>query len=506
VPELTTADRFAALLEWGDIAEADAVIAEVAAGADAGGEGIGEGIGEAIGEGIVPAWQLLLWRAMRALMDGRFFDCQRLSAEAAERGAAAGEARVAGLATVQLAALRRAQERTVEAEAILRSLVDREASVPSGAPALLALLVGEMGRDGLARQELARLLPAQPPPASGGLAVLYLLAELASSVEAPPSHLELLRRRLSIHADDFAVEDAGSVFYGSVSLALGRLAHASGKPDEAIERLEAAVAAHRRAGAPLLLADTERQLAALLRLRGDDGDWERSVALLSEAVAIYRQLGIDGALADAQRVLARSEGGLHAGEVDVPVVAGVFRREADGWLVGPHDDPVRLRDARGLRDIARLLAVPRRAIHVADMLVGADGRDAPSDPPAGGRDWIPDAAVLDAATRHEYEARLAELAGELVEAERAGDAIRAALARAERDVIAMALSEAGSGGGPGGGVDAVERARRIVGTRIRISLDHIETAQPVVGRHLRTSIRTGTFCSYEPESPVRWAL
>jgi hypothetical protein len=27
-----------------------------------------------------------------------------------------------------------------------------------------------------------------------------------------------------------------------------------------------------------------------------------------------------------------------------------------------------------------------------------------------------------------------------------------------------------------------------------------------VGRHLRTCIRTGTFCSYEPDRPVRWAL
>jgi hypothetical protein len=115
------------------------------------------------------------------------------------------------------------------------------------------------------------------------------------------------------------------------------------------------------------------------------------------------------------------------------------------------------------------------------------------------RPWAVEEPVLDEATRAEYEARLTELAGELVEAERAGAAVRAALARAERDLLTAALAEDDQG-------DPLDRARRTVGTRVRISLDRIEQADPAIGRHLRTCVRTGTFCSYEPDRPVRWVL
>ncbi len=154
----------------------------------------------------------------------------------------------------------------------------------------------------------------------------------------------------------------------------------------------------------------------------------------------------------------------------------------DAWLVGTVDDPVRLRDARGLRDIARLLAAPRKPVHVTDLIHPVEGQP-----------------LLDAGARAEYESRLGDLAVEAVEAARDGDLVRAALARAERDAIVTALE--GHDGG-----DVFERARRAVTTRIRISLDHVEQAAPAIGGHLRTAIRTGTFCSYEPVELVRWDL
>ena len=492
--DLTPADRVTALLEWGDVAEADA---EIDAIAEDGG-----------------TWQVALWRGTRALMEARFGACERCAADAAERGEDAGEPRAGVLACLLLVNLRREQERPAEAETLLRALLDRHPSAPAGAHALLALLVGEMGRDGQARQELGRLLPRDPIPSAGRLAPLFLLAELAATVEAAPDDLVLLYRRLQPHARDFAVEEGGAACYGSTALALGRLAQARNRRREAVAHFEDALEAHERIGAPLLLAHTQRHLAALLRLSGDEADWERSVGLLAAAAAIYRHVGVDGLAAETQTVLARSMDG-PAGLDGLDAAGGaepsgterpLFRRQGDQWIVGPAHDPIRLRDARGLRDIARLLAAPRTSIHVADLLAAA-GR--PDDEPVPGvgpssamrpiRPWAIEEPVLDAATRQEYEARLTELAGELVEAERTGAAVRAALARAERDVLTAALAE-------GAGGDLVERARRTVGTRIRISLDRIEQAEPSVGRHLRTCIRTGTFCSYEPDRPVRWAL
>ena len=484
--ELTPADRVVALLEWGDITEADGEIDEAA-----------DGPGD---------WQTALWRAMRALMEGRVEAAERLAATATERGEQAGDPLAAALATILVMACRRDQVRLAEAESGLRALAESHPSVPASAHALLAVLVGEMGRDALARQELSRLLPREPVAATGRLATFWLLAELAVSIGAPPDDLDLLYRRLAPHAGDCAVEERGAVFYGSVSYALGRLAQARGQRDKAIDHYGAAVEAHERAGAVLLLAHTQRHLAALLRTRGEPGDWERAVGLLTTAVNIYRHLGIDGLAAETAGVLARSEDGLgpldEVGAGDSPQ----FRRDGDGWLVGPADEPSRLRDAKGMRDIARLLSSPRASIHVADLLLGSASTAAavaPGQPwsTMAASPWSITATVLDAETRHEYESRLTELAGELVGARWDRDNVRVALAKVERDILHAALDE-----GAAAASDPVELARRTVGARIRVSLDRIEQAQPVLGRHLRTSIRTGTFCSYEPERPLRWAL
>ena len=477
---LTTADRVVALLEWGDVAEADAAIATVELDAPDG-------------------WQAQLWRGARALMEGRFSTCELLAADAARRGEEAREPRAAALTALLLVALRREQRRPAEAEILLRGVLDEQPMAPVAVAAALAAVLGEMGRDAQAGQELRLLLPGDPVAASGQFGVLFQLAELAAALDAG-EEAGVLYRRLAPHAGDFAVEDGGAVFYGSMSLALGRLAHAGGRPDDAAAHLEEAVEAHIRVGAPLLLAHTQRHLAALLRARGGPGDWDRAVDLLDSAAGIYRQLGVDQLAAETQVVLARSEDG--AGRSPRRLGAGRhrFRRQEDGWLIGPPDETVRIPDTPGVLDIARLLYAVGREVHVFDLLEGTPfggptgGRAWPT---AGFRTWRPTTPLLDATTRADYERRMDELGGELVEAEREGDRVRAALARAERDALTSALAEQEVG-------DPMERARKVVTTRIRLSVDRIERVLPELGHHLRRSIRTGTFCAYEPTFPVDW--
>jgi hypothetical protein len=45
-----------------------------------------------------------------------------------------------------------------------------------------------------------------------------------------------------------------------------------------------------------------------------------------------------------------------------------------------------------------------------------------------------------------------------------------------------------------------------VSNRIRDTVVRIGAVHPALGRHLRASIRTGTFCSYRPERPVAWEV
>jgi hypothetical protein len=54
--------------------------------------------------------------------------------------------------------------------------------------------------------------------------------------------------------------------------------------------------------------------------------------------------------------------------------------------------------------------------------------------------------------------------------------------------------------------DPAERARKAGANRIRDAVSRIEANHPALGRHLRTSIRTGTFCSYAPDRTMIWMV
>jgi predicted ATPase len=169
-----------------------------------------------------------------------------------------------------------------------------------------------------------------------------------------------------------------------------------------------------------------------------------------------------------------------------------FRREEDVWLLTYDRRSCRLRDAKGLQYLAVLLAQPGQEIHVFD-LVGSGI--------SGGRSG----EVLDARAKAGYRQRLAELEAEETEATEWGDSVRADRARLEAEAITAQLAAAyGLGGRPRSGADPTERARKAVANRIRDSLARIDDAYPSLGRHLRNSVHTGTFCSYQPERPTIW--
>jgi hypothetical protein len=126
-----------------------------------------------------------------------------------------------------------------------------------------------------------------------------------------------------------------------------------------------------------------------------------------------------------------------------------------------------------------------------------DGLHAPSDT----------GEVIDAQARAAYRQRLSELEQAAAEADAAADIERSARIAAERDALVEALTGAyGLGGRVRRSGSAAERARTAVTARIRDSIRRIGDAHPDLGRHLARSVRTGTFCVYEPDQPVRWSL
>jgi non-specific serine/threonine protein kinase len=115
--------------------------------------------------------------------------------------------------------------------------------------------------------------------------------------------------------------------------------------------------------------------------------------------------------------------------------------------------------------------------------------------------------MLDARARAAYQRRLEDLRDELEEAERFHDSGRAAKARAEIDFITSELAAAyglrGHARRPG---SSSEKARQAVSYCIRSSLNKLRTTHPTLWRHLFAALKTGTFCSYNPEHPTSWKL
>jgi len=485
--------RVVALLEGGLV---EAVDAEIAAFAS---------ITDRLGQPRL-SWIVALWQGMRALLQGRFAECERRNAEVAALGRRARSDRVDALATVQFFGLRVAQDRLVELEAPARALAARpEARADSGATH--ACLLGLLGRDGGACGELARLAEGRFGAVGDHddrwLAALVVLAELAATLDRRPE-AAVLYDLLCPHARCFAVEAMGAVCHGSVSRHLGLLAHALGRWDEADTHFRHAIDDNTSAGAPLLVAHTRSQWSALRRARDLQTDWEQGLELLVGAEAIYRRLGVDRLADEARQILARS----HEPAASERGGAGnAFRPEGDRWLLSYGGAQASVADSLGMHDLAAFLANPGRSFHVLDLAagvfaggVGQAGQRARPAPGSAGNDLSLPHPDLDAQARSEYRARLAEL--DAIDA--TADPVRASLARAERDFIDGELADVTGLNELEPGADPAERARRAVAARIRLSLDRIDDVHPALGRHLRHAVRTATFCSYEPEIPTNW--
>ena len=192
--------------------------------------------------------------------------------------------------------------------------------------------------------------------------------------------------------------------------------------------------------------------------------------------------------------------------------ANVLRRDGEYWTVAYEGTVATLRDSKGLRDLARLLAAPGRELHVLDLATeqAAEGeaisRRAAAD---AGLHLDSGAAepVIDEAARTAYRQRLAAIEQELDDAHTRRDADAAARARVEREALVEQLTAAyGLGGRPRRTPDHVERARKTVSRRIRSALRRIDDLHPALGRHLHASLRTGVYCSYQPEHDLHWTI
>jgi hypothetical protein len=245
---------------------------------------------------------------------------------------------------------------------------------------------------------------------------------------------------------------------------------------------------------------------------------DRRPPLAEGEVARLAELGSVGRCGDVVACVLAQAAGRH-GEAS----RNVFRREGEYWTVCYEGSVLRLRDAKGLRHLARLLADPGREFRAVD-LEAADGQAAPaarlrsrlrSRAGRGERGLVArrdlgDAGeLLDATAKAAYQARLTELEEELEEAEQFNNPARATKARQERDFLVQELARAvGLGGRDRRAASHAERARLNATRAIRAAVANLARANPALGQHLAATIRTGRYCSYtpDPRTPFVWTL
>jgi tetratricopeptide (TPR) repeat protein len=298
----------------------------------------------------------------------------------------------------------------------------------------------------------------------------------------------------------------GSV--GAMDRYLGLLAPCVGRWEEVDRHFEQAVQMNEHMGATPWVAHSRHDWARALLDRDGPGDRERAAELLSEARRTAHELGMVILEERIGEAITELGGPPDQRPVAVGGRPSVFRREGEYWSISFDGQSFRLRDSKGLRYLAVLLAAPGREVHALELVGSERGGAArkPEDLPSVEGDA---GGVLDAEAKKAYRRRIEELEAEAQEAREWNDPARAAKAEEELEFLVHELAGAvGLGGRDRRTRSAAERARVNVTRAIKAALDRIDEHSAALGRHLASTIRTGIYCSYAPDPrvPITWQL
>jgi tetratricopeptide (TPR) repeat protein len=383
-------------------------------------------------------WYVPLWRGARALMRGDLALADAQARELGELAERAGSVNARLLGLVQRYFRLVSEGRAGELAGEFAEIVGLIPDDPRAAVCAQAFFNAHRGQLAEARADLDRVV-AGMVPCDGEWLPKFAQVSVAAVLADHRKAAELAYQVLEPYAAHCAVEGILAGSWGSVAAHLGLLARYLGRAKDADVHFARAAELDEAAGAAI---------AARTREWADDG------GSASDGVA-------------------------------------VFRLDGEVWTLSYAGTTVRLRDSKGLRDLAVLVTRPGEQTHVGE-LVGAGGLP--------GSDAGP---VVDRRALAAYRERLRRIAAEL-------DSLDAGAAAAEtlnneREALLAELSAAtGLGGRPRTAGSPTERMRKAVTYRIRHAISRVADAHPELGRHLRASVRTGTWCSYAPEHRVDW--
>ncbi len=317
--------------------------------------------------------------------------------------------------------------------------------------------------------------------------------------------LELLRP----FAHQFHVRPMVLAYSGLISGFLAPLAEICGDLDEAETLARSALAQNEEARLVYFATADRINLARILLARGRR---DEALALAAEAGERIESL-------DLPR-LRRLHGalGLKRETIDVETPDGAgsrpcFQRNGEIWRLRWRGEECQFRDQRGLVFMHALVARPRTDFHVQELvtlgqvLAPEEGTLRPARGEELGGPSADGIETLDEQALAAYRERLREIDTELFEAQDHTDLGRIESITRERDALLTEVQRASGLGGRRRKTNSdVERARTAVRKRIKATMDRIRRELPGLHAHFERSIRTGVFCSYEPEDSLDWEL
>jgi tetratricopeptide (TPR) repeat protein len=410
-------------------------------------------------------WRLGLTEAMLEGAAGRFAEAERHARRALGAAQDAGQGNDVLLEyLLVMAGVRRDQGRIAELEPSILAL-RAEAPEWSGAEhLLLECQLGRGDREAAAATfaDLAAGKWQDLPKDERWLGTLVAMADAAVSLGAC-EECQKLQDLLAPYVDRHAVGGRVAAYLGPVALALGRLAVTAGDSTAAEELLGRAARVSAATGYPVGVA----------RAEWASGDQ-------ASAKGRFDALGLGTPSATV------------APAPSPPVTSALvsINADGDGWELRFSGRALRLRDVKGLRYLAALVARPGTEIHVVQLIAHAGGE--PLDLGDAGE-------KLDARALAEYRRRLTDLADALQDAEAHKDQLRASAVQEEIDRLEDELAGAvGLGGRVRRAASAVERMRQSVTKRLRDAIRRAGEKDAELGDHLERSLKTGLFCSYDP--------
>lgn len=170
-----------------------------------------------------------------------------------------------------------------------------------------------------------------------------------------------------------------------------------------------------------------------------------------------------------------------------------FYKRNDFWEIAYDGKNIQLVEVKGLHDIAKLLENPGKQFHCTELI--------------GSGLSVSKEFVFDDRAKKSYQRKLVELQEEIKWCEDNNDLVRTSTLQKEYDEIIDHLSSSlGIGGKTRRVHDPIDKARSAITWRIRNAIQKIEKEHPDLGKHLSLSIKTGIFCSYNPEKTIQWIV